>query len=135
MNYPNTIGGCLKLLAANLRKQDALTAKLQPLADEEKKLREHMITSFKKTELRGANGSGLSTTILETPVPVLKDWKKFLAFCKRKGNDDLLKSSVATKAWRERIDAGKKVPGVEVFNAVSLRVTQVKAKDKKGGAA
>lgn len=125
---PDTIGGCLKALAAINRKLDALDAKRAPLAEQETKLREHMLTSFKKTELRGASGSGLSTTIVETPVPVLKDWKKFFAFAKKPGNEDLLKASVATKAWRLRYDAKKTVPGVEMFNSVVLRVSSVKPK-------
>lgn len=124
--FPKTIGACLARLAKLQDMQDEINIKLAPIAKEEAAIREHMIEAFKKDELNGVRGSGRSLSITSTPVPVLKDWSKFFKFAMRKGNDDLLPRSVSSTAWRERVEQGKMVPGVESFNRVGLRVNRIK---------
>jgi hypothetical protein len=126
--FPKTPGACLARLAKLQDMQDAITIKLAPIAKEEAALREHMIEAFKKDELNGVRGSGRSLSITNVAVPVLKDWKKFFKFAMRKGNDDLLPHSVSSTAWRERMEAGKAVPGVDTFNRIGLRVNRIKEK-------
>ena len=126
--FPKSIGQCLARLAKLQNEQDAIAAKLAPIAKEEAALRDHMLEQFKKEELNGARGSGKSLSITKINVPVLKDWKKFFKFASRKGNRDLLPRSVSTTAWRERVEAGKQVPGVEMFTKIGLRVNTIKEK-------
>lgn len=123
--FPKTIGACLARLAELQDQAEELAAKLKPLTSEESALREHMIAQFKKDELKGAKGSGRSLSIVKQVVPNLIDWKKFIAFARRPGNDDLLQHSVKTDAWRERVEAGKEVPGVTTFTRMSLRVDKI----------
>lgn len=126
MKFPTTIGGCLKLLAETQRKLDALAAQTKPLAEREAAIREHMLGTFKKDQLRTATGAGLRTSISQTDHPQVKDWAAFWKFATRKGNDDLVNRAVNSAAWRARLEAGKKVPGVEIFTKTSLRVSKVK---------
>lgn len=120
--FPRDLGACLKAMAGLRRQQDLLAAKLAPLAAEDEALRLHLLDNFKKSELQGARGSGLALSVTKTPAPTMKDWKAFLRYAKLKGNEDLLQHSVNTPAWRERYDAGKKIPGVDVFDRVGLSV-------------
>lgn len=126
--FPKTIGACLARLAKLQDMQDDINMKLAPIAKEENALREHMIEAFKKDELNGVRGSGRSLSITNVAVPVLKDWKKFFRFAMKKGNDDLLPHSVSSTAWRERMEAGRAVPGVDTFNRIGLRVNRIREK-------
>lgn len=123
---PKTIGGCLQRLAVLQEQLEELDARRSPIAEEETRIRDYMFESFKKDELSGAKGSGLQCSLAETTVPTLVDFKKFLSYAMKKGNEDLLQKSVNTPAWRERLEAGKKVPGVDSFKRVSLRVGKVR---------
>lgn len=120
--FPRDLGACLKALAALRKKSDELGARLAPVEAEEAALREHLLTAFKKSQLEGARGSGVALSVSKTPCPSMEDWAAFLRYAKLKGNEDLLQHSVNTPAWRERHDAGKRVPGVKVFDAVRLSV-------------
>lgn len=122
--FPKDLGACLKLLAKLGREQDKLEAKLTPIEQEEIALREHILGTFKKSQLDGAKGSGVSLAIVKQTVPTVKDHDAFLAFAVKKANWDLLPRSVSSPAWRERLEAGKRVPGIEPFDRVSLRVTR-----------
>lgn len=127
---PKTVGGCLQRLAELQETLEELDARRKPVSDEEERVRAYMFETFKKDELRGAKGSGLQVSLKETVVPTLVDFKKFLAYARKPGNEDLLQKSVNSPAWRERMEAGKKVPGVDSFKRVSLAVAKV-----RGGAA
>jgi hypothetical protein len=122
--FPRDLGACVRLLASVMARAERAAAAAAPLAEEEAALREHLLATFKKSQLDGTRGAGISLAVQRTAVPTLKDWKKFLRYCLRAGNDDLLQRSVNTPAWRERMDAKRAVPGVEPFNRVSLRVTR-----------
>lgn len=124
--FPKTVGACLARLAELQDGAEILQLRLAPYTKEEAALREHMIAAFKKDQLKGAKGSGRSLSIVTQVVPNLTDWPSFFKFASRKGNDDLLQRSVKTDAWRERVDAGKEVPGVTSFTRVGLRVDRVR---------
>lgn len=130
--FPETVGGCLALLAKIMKQRTLVEVKLQPLNAREKALREHIFDTFKKDDLKGARGSGLLISIATTVVPQLKDWNAFWAFAKKKGNEDLLPRSVASPAWRERYNEGKKVPGIETFTNTTMRISADKSAAKKG---
>lgn len=128
--FPDTIGGCLAELAKVRRAKAQAEAKVQPLAERESALREHIMNTFAKDDIGGARGSGLSLSIVTTKSPKISDWSLFLPFAKKKGNDDLLNRAVNSAAWRERAESGVIVPGVEVFTNVSLRVTELRGEKK-----
>jgi hypothetical protein len=128
--FPSTIGGCLAALAKILKDKEKIEVKLQPLAEQEKALREHLINTFKKDELNGSRGSGLVASIVTTRSPKIGDWEKFWAFAKKKGNDDLLPRSISSAAWRARVEEGRTVPGVEIFTNTGLRIGVDKKKDE-----
>ena len=125
-SFPDTIGGCLAELAKVKALKEKAETKVQPLAERESALRNHLLSTFKKDDLNGAKGSGLAISIVTTKSPKVADWDAFLVYAKKKGNDDLLNRAVNSAAWRERTEAGKAVPGIEVFTNVSLRVSASK---------
>ncbi len=123
--FPKDLGKCLKRLAELKKLAEIAEAKAQPINQEDAALREHLMATFKKSELKGATGSGIALSLTSTPCPSLEDWAAFYKYAKLKGNEDLLQHSVNTPAWRERIEAGKKIPGVKVFDRVSISVRKI----------
>ena len=122
--FPAPLGACLSRLAALQKQAELLDAKSMPVTAEASALREHLLGTFKKDELQGAKGAGLSLAIVKSTVPTMEDFKVFLKFAMKKGNEDLLQNSVNTPAWRERVAEGIHVPGVGTYDRVTLRVTK-----------
>jgi hypothetical protein len=118
----------LKTLKKLMDQEDVLRAKLQPITDQIEQLREKLINDFTAAELSSTTAEGLRVTRTQSSVPTIVDPLKFFAYASRKANWDLLKKSVSTEAWRERLEAKKAVPGVEPFNRVGLSVTRIKGK-------
>jgi hypothetical protein len=126
--HPKSLPLCAARYAALTKAAAPLEAKLAVITEEAKSLRAYMLDNFRKTEIDGLTSNGFKFSIVQSLVPSLKDWAKFIKFVLRKGNDDLLQRSVNTPAWRERNESGKAVPGVETFTATSLRITAAKKK-------
>jgi hypothetical protein len=124
--FPKSLPLCAKRLATLTLEAEAVEAQLKPLKEEETALRDYLLETFKKTELDGMKAHGLSFAIVTTRVPSITDWDKFLKFAFKNSNADLLNKSVNSPAWRERMNDGKPVPGVEPFDRVALRVGKVK---------
>lgn len=115
----------LKALAKIMADLEVLDAKRKPLADKEAALREELLRDFSKNDLNGATAAGLRVSLTTAKVPSMEDRDAFLAFASKKANWDLLAGSVNSAAWRERLEAGKVVPGVTVFDRVGIRVNKV----------
>jgi hypothetical protein len=125
--FPKALGKCAERMAELRGKLDEFGAQVAPLAEEEAQLRDYLLETFKKAELDGLKSNGLQFSIVTSRVPSLADWDKFWAFAKLKGNEDLLQRAVKADAWRERLNAGKAVPGVEAFDRVGLRVVRARS--------
>ncbi len=115
----------LKALAKILAELEVLDAKRKPLAEKESALRDELMRDFSKNDLNGATAAGLRVTLTTAKVPSMEDKEAFLAFASKKANWDLLAGNVNSAAWRERLEAGKIVPGVTVFDRVGIRVNKV----------
>ena len=90
-------------------------------------LEERILKDFTKEQIKSARGKSGQLTRTERNVPSISDWTKFCAYVKRHNAFELMQKRVTTEAYRERIDAGKKVPGVTVFTVVKLSIS------RKGG--
>jgi hypothetical protein len=63
--------------------------------------------------------------VVTKTIPRVADWDKLYAFVKKTGSFDLLQRRLTDSAIQERWEAGKSVPGVETFNAVSVSINKV----------
>lgn len=91
-------------------------------------LKEHLINNIPKSEATGVAGKLCRVSINTKTVPVVQDWEKFYEYVAKnrsKGGFALLNRAVNAKAVSEIWDAGKQVPGVGSFNAVTLSVNKV----------
>lgn len=122
---PKTIGACADLLY-QLREERKVAQKVvDEIESKEKALKEHIINTLPKSETTGVAGKMARVTVVTKEVPQIKDYDKFFAYVKKTGDFDLLQRRLSVEAVNARIDAKKKVPGIEMFSAVTVSLNKV----------
>lgn len=115
-----------------LYKHDALVEKatqvLEKVAAERDAIEEQVLAELERLKTPSAGGKAGGVERAESDVPTAKDWSLIHAYIAKNHAFDLLEKRIALKAWRERLEAGEKVPGVEVFRRVKLRRVKLKPK-------
>lgn len=120
----------LTLIIKSLRKlmdrHDAMAAKLSPITEAIEKTRERILNEFTGDEISTTTAHGLRVTKNRKQSPRIENLNKFMKYAtKDRRHWDLLQKSVSSTAWRARLKDGVVVPGVAVFNSVSVSVTRV----------
>jgi hypothetical protein len=127
--FPKALGECIDLAytirAARIEKQREFDAEIAVMKKEEQLLEDHILDKFDKSELNGAKGNVASASLIILAVPQAKDWNKIYAFIKENNAFDLLEKRLARLAFRDRLEAGVVVPGVEVFQKQDLSLTKI----------
>lgn len=123
--FPKTLGECADALYTARQNRLALQRQIDEMGAYETALREHIINTLPKSKQEGAQGSLARVTVVRKEVPQVKDWTAFQAFIKKTGAWELMQRRPSEAALKERLDAGVKVPGVDVFHAVTLSVNKV----------
>lgn len=114
--------------AARLDKQHELEA----LEKREGEIKKYLLDNIEKQKLDGAFGKIATASVSRLTVPTWKqgDDHAFENFCKYvKDNDafDLFERRVAKTAYRERLEQGVAVPGLEPYEVLNISLT------KRGG--
>ena len=122
---PKTIGACadrlykIKELRADISKQDKL------LEEEAKEIKEYIILTLPKSEATGVAGKLARVAVVTKLVPQVEDWPAFWAAFNKRTDTDMLARSINKTAVEARLDAGKKVPGIVMFNATSVSLNKL----------
>lgn len=126
--FPAKLGSCIDLAykarTARLVLQKSQETELQKLKDRELEIENHIIDNFEAQEIEKAGGSVATATVSNAPYPTLKDATAFFKYIQKTGEFDLIEKRVSKSAFRERLDAKKVIPGVEVFWKKSLSLTK-----------
>jgi hypothetical protein len=120
-----TLAGAADELYTIREQRLKLQKQVDALAAEETVLRDYLINNLPKTEATGVAGKLARATIVTKPVPQVKDWDRFYAYVKKTNSFELLQKRLGEGAIKERWEAGKDVPGVEKFNAVTVSLNKV----------
>lgn len=123
--FPKAMGACADRLFELREKRLEEQKKVDAIEAEEKAIKEHIIQNLPKSEASGVAGKVARVTVITKQVPQVKDWDVFYKHVKKTGEFELLQRRLTDTAIRERWDAGKQVPGVESFNAVTLSINKV----------
>lgn len=97
----------------------------EALQAEEQRILNHIIDTVDADTEAGAVGKRYKGVIKRELVPVVEDWEKFHAYIKKTGSFDLLNKAINRAAAKERLEAGKAIPGVDTMQAKKLSVTKV----------
>jgi len=123
--FPKALGACADKLFELRNKRLAEQKKVDEIAAEETALKNHIIENLPKSEASGVAGKLDRVTVVTKQVPQVKDWDAFYKYVKKTGSFDLMQKRLTDAAIKERWEAGKEVPGVEHFNAVSVSINKV----------
>ncbi len=123
--FPKALGACADKLFELRNKRLAEQKKVDEIAAEETALKNHIIENLPKSEASGVAGKLARVTVVTKQVPQVKDWDAFYKYVKKTGSFDLMQKSLTNAAIKERWEAGKEVPGVGHFNAVSVSINKV----------
>jgi hypothetical protein len=126
--YPHELGACIDLAykqrAKRIAYERVVNAKVDSYKEDESKIEDHIINSFKKSEIEGAKGRVATAGIKNNPVAKVNDWDKFFAWMAKTKSWDMMQRRVNNKAYVERLEAKQVVPGTETFVKVSLSLTK-----------
>lgn len=101
--------------------------KLKKAKEKRTECADFILSRYVKEDIRSARGKLGQISRTERNVPSVFDWDKLCAYVKRHNAFELLQKRVTQEAYKERVDAGKKVPGVEIFTKIGLSIS------RKGG--
>ena len=122
---PKALGACADRLFTVRQQRLEVQKQVDLLQSEESAIKEHIINTLPKSEASGVAGKLARVTVVTKQVPQVKDWDAFYKHVKKSGDFDLLQRRLTDSAIKERWEAGKEIPGVEHFNAVSVSINKV----------
>lgn len=125
LKFPKTMGACADRLYELRLKRLEEQKKVKLLEDEEKALKNYIIQNLPKSEASGVAGRLARVTVVTKEVPQIEDWEAFYKYVKKTNNFDLMQRRLADDAIKERWAAGKEIPGVNHFQAVSVSINKV----------
>lgn len=121
---PKTFGGCADKLFELKAKRAEVKTQLDDIDEDIKAIKEHIIQKMPKTDT-GASGKKARIKIVTKEIPQVKDWEAFYKYVKRTNSFDLLQRRLSVAAVAERLDDKKKLPGVEIFDAVTISLNKI----------
>jgi hypothetical protein len=126
--YPKSIGGCVDLA---LRMREARMAKekeAELLKAEETSIKEHILKTFKKSEIAKASGKYGQASLSYPTRANAEDWEKIYSHIQKSGDFDLLFRRLNDKACADRMAAGESLPGVSLYQDVKVNLSKVGGK-------
>ena len=122
--FPKSFGACADMLFDLKEKRLAAQKIVEEFAEQEKALKEHIIQGLPKGDT-GAIGKHHKVTVITKQIPQVRDWDAFYKYVSRTKSFELLQRRLSESAVNERLEAGKTVAGVEMFQAVTVSLTKV----------
>lgn len=121
--FPKSMGACADLL--HQMRADRLNADkfAEELKKRENELKEHIINNLPKGD-EGAVGKTHRVVIVRKTKQNVKDWNAFFGYVKKNNAFDLVQRRISEKAVQDRLDDGKKIPGLEPFQVVDISLTK-----------
>lgn len=125
LKVPKSLAACADALYETKAARLAAQNEIKPLAQFEADLKNYLVDNLPKSQAEGISGKVSNAKIVRKEIPKIEDEKKFLAFAKKAGNEDLLKIVPNMEAIQERWENNKAVPGVGKFTVVTVSSTKL----------
>ena len=127
--YPKTIGGCIDKLYKMKQRRIEAQRKVDDAKELESLLEQHIMERLHKDKLDGGKGGVATAAVMRRTVARVSDWPTVFKWVKANDAFDLIQKRINDGAFRERLEAGVKVDGVEPFEVESLSLTKVPSKE------
>ena len=124
--YPKSLGACADLLFDLKQERLAADKVAAELKARETALIDHIIEKLPKGDA-GAIGKHHKVVVGTKDVPQVAadQWEVFYKYVAKNKAWDMLQKRLGTEAIKARLDAGKVIPGVKMFKAVTVSLTKV----------
>lgn len=99
-------------------------AKISQLKTKEMELRTKIIAEMERTGLDKATGADATASIQVNLLPRVTDWPAVYRYIQKNNAFDLLERRVGKLAFKSRLEAGERVPGIDVFEEKDLSLTK-----------
>lgn len=117
-----TIGAMIDQLDALRERKRELEAKVKEIEGEYAGIEEQLMAKLEEQGIEASKGSKASCSITKTVVANVTDWDAVFKWVKRTGHFHLFQRRLTDTAYREFLEAGKQVPGVEPFTKKRLNL-------------
>ena len=122
----STIGTQIDRLYAQEQRIDKAEAALRKLKQEREKLEAKLLRSFGIEDIDGCKGKRGVASVRTARFPSIKDRSKFLHYVVKNRAFDLFQNRIASRAYFDRLEEGEKIPGVSVFERISISIRRRK---------
>lgn len=109
------IGDMIDQLVTLRDRKRELEAKVAEVEGQYKGIEEQLIEKLEAEKLDGSRGKTASASITKTVTATVTDWDAVFKYVKRTGFFHLFQRRLTDTAYREILESGKSVPGVEPF--------------------
>lgn len=120
----------LKLYREIKDEEKANEIKLKKRKDKLDVLEQKLFEVFRKEKSEKIGSKVGTLTYAKKPVPTVKDWNEFYKYIYKHKSGFLLEKRVSVTAYRELLENGVTLPGVEKFERESLSVSFKQVKEK-----
>jgi hypothetical protein len=123
--FPKALGACADKLFELRNKRLEMQKAVDLVAKEESALKTHIIDNLPKSQASGVAGKLARVSITSKEIPQVKDWTVFYEYVRKTKQFDLMQRRLSDGAVKDRLDEGINIPGVELFNAVSVSINKL----------
>lgn len=120
-----SVGAVIDQIWAVREEKRRLEAQVKEVALKIEELETALMERLEAEGLDKATGTKASVSVGSSVVADVQDWDAFWGFIFKNKYTHLLQRRVSEPAYRELLDAGKKVPGVQPFTKRKLNVRTV----------
>jgi len=113
-----------KLYALGEKRRKAVQV-VKDLQAEETELSDSLRATYANLKMTSGSGRKARATVGTRPIAIVEDWDKFQTHIRRTKGFDLMQRRVAIGAVQERLEDGKKVPGVVIKDIPKVSVTKL----------
>ena len=120
----DTLGALIDNLYALSTERLEVEGKVEEMKSKERALREEIAKALTESGVNGATGQVANARKTSKTVATVKDWGLLWQYIKDHDAFDMVQRRCNDAAYRERLEAGEQVPGVEPFVVEDLSITR-----------
>ena len=126
LKLPKSPAQCADLLYTTRQQRLELQHEVDELQELETALKNYFVDNLPKSQASGIAGKVARVQLGSKVVAQVADWPAFYKYVKKNDAFYLMQRRLSDSAITEIWEDGKKVPGVEPFNIVTVSCTAVK---------
>jgi hypothetical protein len=122
---PATVGALIDQLWGTREVKRDIESQLKEVETRIAELNAQLMERMEQEGLDKASGTKATISVSTNTVAAVEDWDEFWKYILKNKYTHLLQRRVSDPAYRELLEAGKKVPGVQPFVKRSLNVRSI----------